>query len=254
LGQIVSEFTNTAWSGTTPTTWNDRWNHYNILGNVTGQTDEMGLVVYQPESESFGTVIGSSQSDYRLTAKAYDPNSYLYYFGAKWYLSSVGRFVEREPLLNVISNGKGFSEALTLSPGCFNGYSFVGSNPAAFYDPSGLFRLWPGGSLWDFGKKAIINCVSSGVILSGLDHWLSPGGPSISGAACHCGSAILGAAIAGGLLAAGVGAMSSGCLSGAASGLADNWCTCRNSSPETFAAAAMAGCGGTYERSLWGIL
>lgn len=73
--------------------------------------------------EAFGNVLSGSQSGYHLTTKEYDGDSGLYYFNARWYSTSVGRFLEVAP----------------MPPSLEHPYSFSGQNPIYFVDPSGRF-------------------------------------------------------------------------------------------------------------------
>jgi len=47
--------------------------------------------------DAFGTMKSGSQSSLHLTTKDYDEASGLYYFGARWYDRSTGKWIEKEP-------------------------------------------------------------------------------------------------------------------------------------------------------------
>jgi YD repeat-containing protein len=58
LGHIISERTMTAWNAQgTPTAWTDKWFHYDLLGNVTLETDANAQVTARVDMEAFGTVL-----------------------------------------------------------------------------------------------------------------------------------------------------------------------------------------------------
>jgi len=83
--------------------------HFDRLGNVVGVTDSNGSVVSLYTMESFGNVLemtnggdfsnerSSDVQPYHLTTKEYDADTGLYYFGARWYDSTTGRWLSREP-------------------------------------------------------------------------------------------------------------------------------------------------------------
>ena len=99
LGHIISERTMTAWNAQgTPTAWTDKWFHYDLLGNVTLETDANAQVTARVDMEAFGTVLTGGQTGFRLTTKPYDSAAGLYYFNARWYRSDIGVFLERAPL------------------------------------------------------------------------------------------------------------------------------------------------------------
>jgi RHS repeat-associated protein len=124
LGHIISERTNTAWNAQgTATAWGDKWFHFDLLGNTTGEIGPDGSVATQVDMEAFGTVLSGGQNGYRLTTKQYDPDAGLYYFNARWYQGNLGVWLSADP--------SGFV-------GGFNLYVFVKSSPIVLFDTNGL--------------------------------------------------------------------------------------------------------------------
>jgi hypothetical protein len=99
MGQIAGERTMTAWHPQTgaPTAWSDRWYHYDMLGNVTGELDASGLVESHVWMEAFGTVLTGGQTGRRLTTKCYDEAARGYYIHLRWLDPMSGRFVQHSP-------------------------------------------------------------------------------------------------------------------------------------------------------------
>jgi RHS repeat-associated protein len=77
-------------------------------------------------------------SQCRYTGKERDSESGNDYFGARYYASSMGRFMSPDP-------GWFLSMDLT-NPQSLNLYSYVLNNPLSFTDPSGMECVWDDGS------------------------------------------------------------------------------------------------------------
>jgi RHS repeat-associated protein len=74
----------------------------------------------------------------RYTGKERDTESGLDYFGARYYGSSMGRFMSPDPV--------GIFVADVTNPQSWNLYSYVMNNPLKFIDPSGEECVWDDGS------------------------------------------------------------------------------------------------------------
>jgi RHS repeat-associated protein len=79
-----------------------------------------------------------------FTGKERDTESGLDYFGARYYGSSMGRFMSPDP--------SGLQYADPANPQTLNLYSYVLNNPLIFTDPSGLYCYWDDGSSDDDPK------------------------------------------------------------------------------------------------------
>jgi len=103
------------------TAWSDRWYHYDLTGNITGELDASGLVQSHVWMEAFGTVVSGGQTGRRLTTKTYDAAAGLYYFSARWYGATHARWYQTDS-----TRGDGW-----------NYYWFGRSNPLVFLDVTG---------------------------------------------------------------------------------------------------------------------
>ena len=97
------------------------------LGSITDLTDSSGNVVQSYVYDSFGKIkqqIGSIVNPYTYTSREYDAESSLYYYRARYYDKSMGRFINEDPI--------------GLLSGSLNFYGYVQNNPVNWIDPLGF--------------------------------------------------------------------------------------------------------------------
>jgi RHS repeat-associated protein len=86
-----------------------------------------------------------------------DSGTGLYYYGARYYDPSLGRFISPDVVVPTFEN-----------PQSFNRYSYVKNNPFKYTDPSGLDEVIVGGlgqteeDLWEVVEKLWIECFRFG--------------------------------------------------------------------------------------------
>ena len=108
--------------------------HQNHQGSPVFVSTASGYLTEQQLLQAYGEVFASAQnaaswrSPYSFTGKEFDAESGLHYFGARYYLSSVGVWLSTDPLADKYPN---------VTP-----YSYCLSNPVNFRDPFGL-EPWP---------------------------------------------------------------------------------------------------------------
>lgn len=111
--------------------------HPDGLGSVVGLTDPAGRLKGRYVYDAWGQAdlsvpapqIGTGNK-FRFTGEALDPGTGLYYLRARYYDSSVGRLLTRDPLSGVSS--------FPLSK---SRYPYAFDNPVRYTDPSGLSAL-----------------------------------------------------------------------------------------------------------------
>lgn len=96
------------------------------------EVDDQANIVWYQELSPFGSVtFQTSKSDapraYRFASYRWDSESGLYYCGARYYASWLGRWISADPL--------GTADGLNL-------YVYVGNDPINFDDPGGTMRLF----------------------------------------------------------------------------------------------------------------
>src|SRR6266478_3350629 len=100
------------------------------LGTVTSLSNAAGALAQTYTFDSFGKQTASSGSlvnPFQYTAREFDSETGLYYFRARYYDPSIGRFLSEDPL--------------ETSGGDLNFYGYVGNSPGGFVDPTGLQRV-----------------------------------------------------------------------------------------------------------------
>ena len=91
-----------------------------------------------PFGENLTGTSGSDATEQHFTGKERDAESNLDYFGARYYASSMGRFMSPDP--------SSLTFADPTNPQSLNHYSYVLNNPLSFIDPDGLECVWDDGS------------------------------------------------------------------------------------------------------------
>src|SRR6266542_5155168 len=107
-----------------------RYFQYDGLGSVIGRTNQQGNAVSNYSYEALGAITsqkGQDSNSYTYMGQAYDSSTGLYYFNARWYDASIGRFISADPL-----PGNPFQSGST------NRYAYALDNPIAYEDVSGL--------------------------------------------------------------------------------------------------------------------
>lgn len=130
--------------------------HGNQLGSIFAMTDSYGrtteTISYLPYGRSVSD-IGSMSVEQKYTSQQFDTETALYFYGARYYDPSLGRFVSADTIV-----GRAWD------PQSFNRYSYVRNNPINYADPSGHTDLFGycidcistyTGGIGHFGKEFI---------------------------------------------------------------------------------------------------
>ena len=95
------------------------------LGSITSLSSSTGTLPQTYKYDSFGNLTGSTGSvtnPFQFTARENDAETGLYYYRARYYDPSVGRFLSEDPI---------------QFKGGINFYAYVGNNAINYKDPSG---------------------------------------------------------------------------------------------------------------------
>lgn len=179
--------------------------------NVTAVVDNSGVVQERYDYDAYGAVtvydanwanaamVSALANSLLFAGQDVDAETGLRYARARWYNSSIGSFLSRDP--------SGFAA------GDLNLYRYVENNPVIFVDPSGLYAI--GGRIAIAGAAGAAAGAASGAVTGGI-----VGGPGGAAAGAAAG-AILGgiAGIVGGALESPCASTEDLILTGAVDGL-----------------------------------
>ncbi len=105
--------------------------HADGLGSITELTDGTGAIVQRYRYDAFGALLASPgpvTQPYTFTGREFDAETGLYYYRARFYDPTAGRFVQEDPI--------GFAGGDT------NLYGYVLNDPVNRIDPSGLSAVF----------------------------------------------------------------------------------------------------------------
>ncbi|WP_413935409.1 RHS repeat domain-containing protein [Nitrospira sp. BLG_1] len=104
--------------------------HQDGLGSVTDLTDSTGVTAKSYSYDAYGNILespGTLDQPYTYTGREFDAESGFYYYRARYYDSTIGRFLGKDPLM--------------LGGGDTNFYRYVRSNPVNRNDALGLTTM-----------------------------------------------------------------------------------------------------------------
>jgi RHS repeat-associated protein len=132
------------------------WYHSDALGSIYQMTDSNETVARSYDYSAFGKIVsetGSLVNPFTYTAREWDTDSGLYYYRARYYDSSIGRFLSRDPFVHPTGGGAPArpntafrilvgDAGLLKAAGTDRPYIYVMSNPVNHADPLGLSEAW----------------------------------------------------------------------------------------------------------------
>jgi len=133
--------------------------HSDYLGSISVVTDESGNVIEKTHYLPFGEILQGGNDRYLYTNQELDPESQLYYYGARYYSPYLAKFTQPDTVIQDVYN-----------PQNLNRYSYALNNPYKYNDPSGnYFETIAdiGFVLWD-----IVDIVKNP---TNADNWVSLG-------------------------------------------------------------------------------
>jgi RHS repeat-associated protein len=101
-----------------------RWLHPDERGSIVGVSNSSGAVTTISRYDEYGIPASTNAGRFQYTGQTWLPELGMYYYKARIYSPTLGRFLQRDPI--------GYEDGMNM-------YNYVGSDPITHSDPTGTY-------------------------------------------------------------------------------------------------------------------
>jgi RHS repeat-associated protein len=137
--------------------------HADALGSVLKMTNASGSVTHEYRYDAYGGIeAGSAQGGFSFTGREWDPESGLFYYRARYFDPTIGRFISEDPI--------GLKGGINI-------YRYANNNPVFYIDPSGeLGEILLADIALNIVTGAITGAIS-GALSTAIHNYIQPNNP-----------------------------------------------------------------------------